>query len=398
MKYKLCDLKPVTPITQFNRSQFIGNKNKYDISVISDIVGMSPTFIRKATGQSKQLSCTDIVHLLEQDAFSETFIPRSKVYSYLSRLGTKTAQHHNKIGNQEVTLLVGNTLELINQLPDKFIDCLVTSTPYWGTRLYDVLHPVNWADEEVCPFGMEQTPESFIRHTTEILMRLKPVMKVHGSIWWNIMDSYNTRTQIRSNAVEALRAMQGHDKKSWSQHACRRYSAGHSYLKDGEQCLIPMKIAERASRMGYYVKSVISWVKSGTTPEPQNSRVSRNVEYILHLTLNRTPKFSKAAYKTTPAKLGGKNTKAESDKLSDVWYMSTSSGQDGHGAQFPLSLPGRCIALSTKKGDIVLDPFVGSGTSAVAAKLLGRRFIGFEINENYVAIARKRLEKTGKDK
>ncbi|MBN9115825.1 MAG: site-specific DNA-methyltransferase, partial [Pandoraea sp.] len=180
--------------------------------------------------------------------------------------------------------------------------------------------------------------------------------------------------------------------RGWNDHECRRYSAGHSYLKDGEQCMIPFLIAERASRLGYYVKSVISWTKTSSMPEPQNSRVSRNVEYVLHLTKQRTPMFDKEAYRRIPARLGGRNGSLESDKLSDFWHLPTSSGRDGHGAQFPLALPGRCIAISTKPGDLVLDPFLGAGTTAVAARLLGRRIVGFDVSKEYPGIARKRLD------
>jgi DNA modification methylase len=221
---------------------------------------------------------------------------------------------------------------------------------------------------------------------------LMRVVKDDGSIWWNIMDSFNTRTQIRGNAAEALRAMQGKDTKGWNDHECRRYSAGHVFLKDGEQCLIPSRIAERAARLGYYVKSVITWAKTSSLPEPQNSRVSRNLEYILHLSKQRTPKFDKSIYRSIPAQLGGRNNGSETDKLSDVWTLPTSSGRDGHGAQFPLALPGRCIALSTEKGDCVLDPFVGAGNSGVAALCLGRAFVGFDISEDYLETANKRLK------
>jgi DNA modification methylase len=185
--------------------------------------------------------------------------------------------------------------------------------------------------------------------------------------------------------------MQGKDSKGWADHECRRYSAGHSYLKDGEQCLIPSLIAERASRIGLYAKTVITWAKTSTLPEPQESRVSKNLEYVLHLTKTRTPKFDKSPYRSLPAVLGGRNNGWETDKLSDVWTLPTSSGRDGHGAQFPLALPARCIAISTAEDDIVLDPFVGAGTSAVAAKALNRRFIGIDVSPEYIAVARRRL-------
>jgi hypothetical protein len=187
--------------------------------------------------------------------------------------------------------------------------------------------------------------------------------------------------------------MQGKDKRSWSEHECRRYSAGHSYLKDGEQCLIPSQVAERASRMGLYVKSIITWAKTGTLPEPQNSRVSRNLEYVIHLSKIRTPKFDKDAYRTLPVPMGGRDPRTELDKLSDVWTISTSAGGDGHGAQFPLALPGRCIGLTTEPNDLVLDPFAGSGNAGVAAVKLGRRFVGIDVAKEYADQARRKISR-----
>lgn len=206
---------------------------------------------------------------------------------------------------QKDSFVVGDALQLIGRLKDGSVNTVVTSTPYWAMRVYDEPGERLWADGEYCSFGLEQTPEGFIRHSVEVLHALLPKIAADGSVWWNIMDSYNTRTQIRGSAVETLHAMQGKDGRSWKDHEYLRYSAGHSYLKDGEQCLIPQRIAQRAAQIGYYVKSTISWCKQATTPEPQQSRVSRNVEYILHLTRERTPKFNKAAYLELPSDLGG---------------------------------------------------------------------------------------------
>jgi DNA modification methylase len=152
-----------------------------------------------------------------------------------------------------------------------------------------------------------------------------------------------------------------------------------------------MQIAQRASRLGYYVKSVITWAKSSTLPEPQNSRVSRTLEYILHFSTVRTPKFEKAAYRELAPSLGGRNPSLERDKLTDVWTFATSNGGDGHGAQFPIALPARCIALTTAENDIVLDPFTGIGTAGVAARRLGRRFVGIDVSGAYLQEASKKL-------
>ena len=142
------------------------------------------------------------------------------------------------------------------------------------------------------------------------------------------------------------------------------------------------------------MKSVITWAKTGSLPEPQESRVSRNLEYVIHLTKERTPHFNKDVYRSLPASLGGRNNGSETDKLSDVWVLSTSSGRDGHGAQFPIALPARCIALSTNENDLVLDPFVGAGNTGVAAKALGRRFIGVDVSKEYLQTAERRINDT----
>jgi DNA modification methylase len=388
---KLPDIKPQTSIATLQHEKYSNLEVKFDIREVSVAVGMAPTFIRKICGRKSMLSAHDVLSLLDQDCYGETVTPRSRVFDYLLHREVRTRDGVLHDLSKDHLLLKGHVLDHLEKIQKKSVRCVVTSTPYWGLRIYKEPFFVTWADGECCPYGHEQTPEGFLRHTTEILSSLYDVLADDGSIWWNIMDSFNTRTQIRSNAVEALRAMQGKDDKTWGDHECRRYSAGHSYLKDGEQCLIPALIAERAAKIGFYVKTIITWAKTSTLPEPQESRVSRNLEYVIHLTKVRTPLFNKDIYRSLPAALGGRNNGSETDKLSDVWTLPTSSGRDGHGAQFPIALPARCIALTTNENDIVLDPFVGAGNSGVAARALGRRFIGIDVCEEYLSTAKKRI-------
>ncbi|WP_412864220.1 DNA-methyltransferase [Cellulomonas sp. 179-A 9B4 NHS] len=381
-------------MARLDRTRYAGSPAQVPIEDVAAVVGMSKTFVRRALGAPVTAVTADqVLELLDQDAYAETFVRRSQVLDYLFSPRPEVGPRGESVGladQQEFELFEGDALDLIPRMAAGSVDCVVTSTPYWAMRVYKASHFVTWADGEVCPYGHEQTPEGFIRHTTELLYKLMPVLADHGSIWWNVMDTFNTRTQIRGNAAEALRAMQGHDRRAWAEHESRRYSAGHAYLKDGEQCQIPPQIAARASRLGYYVKSTITWAKPYTTPEPQNSRVSRSLEYILHLSKHRTPRFSRDAYRQLPPTLGGRNTLLETDKLSDVWRLATSQG-GGHGAQFPLALPARCIGLTTNVGDVVLDPFVGSGTSGVAARSLGRRFLGIDVAPEYLAQAEESI-------
>lgn len=386
---QLPDIKPRTPVAALDRDAALGLDGQFPVHVVAPLVGMASTFIERVVGRRHQLSVRDVLLLLEQDAFKETFLPRSKVLEYL--VARSERPHAEPQTTDSHLLIEGNVLEALELIEPGSVQCVVTSTPYWGLRMYKDSLLVRWADGEECAYGHEQTPDGFVRHSVQILYQLKSVLAKDGSIWWNIMDSYNTRTQIRGNAAEALRAMQGKDDRGWHDHAARRYSAGHSFLKDGELSMIPMQIAQRASGLGYYTKSMITWAKPSSMPEPQNSRVSRGSEYIIHLTSARAPKFDRQAYRRVSPSLGGRNIGYESDKLSDVWVMPTSSGKNGHGAQFPTALPGRCIALSTDPDDLVLDPFVGSGNSGVAARALGRRFIGIDVSPQYIAVAEEAI-------
>ena len=395
----LPDIKPQTPIATLDRSKHRGSAQLLHLEQVAPAVGMSVSFIRKVLGTSgNQVTPDQVITLLDQDAFGETYLRRSQVLDHLMAAAERDSETGGEAAlpaGDPVQLLLGDAQAMLGTFRPRSIDCVVTSTPYWGMRVYKSSHFVEWADGEVCPYGHEQTPEGFLRHTAQLLAALKPAVAADGSVWWNVMDSYNTRTQIRGNAAEALRAMQGLDQRAWADHESRRYSAGHVYAKDGEQVLIPGRIAERASRLGYYVKSVITWAKPYTTPEPQKSRVSRSLEYVLHLSKQRTPKFNREAYRQLPPSLGGRNTLLETDKLSDVWHLATSSGIGGHGAQFPLSLPARCIGLSTNVGDVVLDPFVGSGNTGVAARSLGRKFVGIDVSPEYLTQAEESIGMVG---
>lgn len=389
-------IQPHTPVASLDREKYQGSGATFPVESVAPLVGMQPIHIRRVVGHHRTLSVADVLLLLDQDSYAETFVPRSRILDYLMRESVNENERDYETP-ERYDLVHDDCLTFVKRLPDETVSCIVTSTPYWAMRIYRESRSVAWADGDVAPYGHEQTPEGFVRHTTEILYALSRVLTKDGSIWWNVMDTFNTRTQIRGNAVEALRAMQGGDHyKVWSEHEYRRYSAGHSYLKDGEQVGIPSMIAQRASRLGLYVKSTITWAKTATLPEPQQSRVSRQLEYVLHLTKQRTPKFDKGSYARLSTPLGGRNPLLETAKLSDVWVIPTSSGGDGHGAQFPLALPGRCIGLSTDPGDVVLDPFVGSGTSVVAALTLGRRGIGIDTAREYLTVAEGKIEALGK--
>jgi DNA modification methylase len=399
------DITPRSPVDKLKRGN-LGKKElqrEFDADLVAAVVGMSRAFIARALERpgtrAKTFTLAEVLELLDVDGFQETFVPRSKIPKYLLEdAGAPPSEipalqrSTRTIG--DVELIVGNARDLLPRLEPESVQCVTTSSPYWGMRVYDNERNIRWADGESCPYGFEQTPEGFIRHTIELLVLMKPAITKTGSVWWNIMDTYNTRTPIRGNARERLDAMgeASGSRKGWTEHGACRHSAGHMYLDDTELSSIPPRIAERASRVGYKLKSFITWRKTTSMPEAAKSRVSRQAEYLLHLSIERTPFFDRAAWQTLAPRLGGPNTNFESaEKITDVWALPTSSGKNGHGAEFPLALAGRCIALTTRKGDLVLDPFIGSGTTAVAAAELGRRCRGYDISETYITLAEQRV-------
>ena len=400
------DIIPRSPVTRLVRRRYSKRElqSEFDAELVSAVVGMSRAFMVRALGRPgtrpSSFTLAEVLTLLDVDGFQETFIPRSQIPKYLLHYSIALpsqipALHRSARNIADTTLMVGDARELLTRLDAGSVQCVVTSSPYWGMRVYDNERNIRWADGESCPYGFEQTPEGFIRHTTELLFLLKPAITSSGSVWWNIMDTYNTRTPIRGNARERLDAMSETpgSRKGWTEHSACRHSAGHMYLDDTELSSIPPRIAERASRIGYKLKSFITWRKHQAMPEAVKSRVSRQAEYLLHLSIDRTPFFDKKSWLGLEAKLGGPDTGYESEeKITDVWSLPTSTGGNGHGAEFPLALAGRCIVLTSRKGDLVLDPFIGSGTTALAAAKLGRRCLGYDISKKYIDMAEERLK------
>src|SRR5262249_26050471 len=289
------------------------------------------------SSRARTLTLDQVLFLLELDDYQETFVPRSRIPGYL--LSLREAERVERLSAEDdVAIIRGNALSLIPALEPGSVRCVVTSSPYWGMRLYDNLRDIRWADGEQCPYGFEQTPEGFIRHTIEFLYALKSSLSRDGSVWWNLMDTYNTRTPIRGNARERIEAMNGKPDylRGWTEHFAVRHSAGHAYLEDGEQASIPSRVAERASRVGYKLKSVITWRKDWFVPEPVKSRVNRRAEYVLQLAVGQ-PVFNEVAWRRLPPRLGGPDPQYESlEKITDVWCLPTSAGKNGHGAEFPL--------------------------------------------------------------
>jgi len=314
-----------------------------------------------------------------------------------SMLGASASVGHGRLSRLQIdTIMSGSCLDVIRSMPDACIQTVVTSPPYWGVRRYIDDQTTTWADGTTVALGQEKWPEDYVRHTLEILGELRRVLKKDGVVYWNVGDTYMTRSHVRAGSLERLDALEGRRKKeSWKDYPVRRYSAGHPYLKDKDLTLVPFQVALGAQRLGWWVRSVIVWSKDNTLPESVKDRPTSSHEYIFMLAQDRFYKYDPiAATEDQVSDWSLEDRPAARRNIRSVWHFGTSVGHGNHVAAFPLALPLRCIRASTAAGDIVFDPFAGSGTTLVAAKMLGRRYVGADISPTYVKLSQDRLART----
>lgn len=296
-------------------------------------------------------------------------------------------------------VIQGNCLTWLHKMPLQSVQTVVTSPPYWGVRSYVGDQIIKWSDGTECAFGAEATVEEYVRHSAEILYALKPVLKDNGTIWWNLGDTYQTRAYMRSSSQERLDAIEGRVEHTWKDYENKRYSSGHSYLKDKDLTLVPFQVAMAAQHLGYYVRSIIIWSKDNVGLDSAKDRPTPSHEYIFLFAKSRFYKYH-LEYSQEKAISGsivrnGNGTvqtqMSEMRKIRSIWSFAASNSHGNHVAAFPLELPWRCIQISTDPEDLVFDPFMGSGTTGLAAKLLGRKYFGCDIAHEYVDEANLRI-------
>lgn len=234
--------------------------------------------------------------------------------------------------------------------PDKSVQCVVTSPPYWGQRDYG--HP----DQ----IGMEPTYVDYLANMRKMAAEVWRVLSDDGVFWLNVGDTFNTRAVIRPSSHQAGL---GHDNKStrlsWAEArdlGLVRYSARQPGLKDKDLMGLPWRLVNALVGDGWYLRADIIWAKPFCAPENADDRPRRMHEYVFLLA-----KQSRYTY-----------SRADEIVPGSVWTINPVASGDDHTAAFPPEMVRRCIAPSTAVGDVVADPFGGSGTTARVASEMGR--------------------------
>lgn len=234
---------------------------------------------------------------------------------------------------------------------DGTVQTTITSPPYWGQRDYGFAGQI----------GVEPVYLDYIDSLVKVAAEVRRCLRPDGTLWLNLGDTFNTRTVIRPSSHQAGL---GHDTEStrlsWAQArdlGLVRYSARQPGYKDKDLMGLPHRVASALVADGWYLRADVVWSKPWCAPENAPDRPSRSHEYLFLLSPN-----SHYFYDKTACPEGHRS----------VWEIAPGAG-DEHRAVFPDELVRRCVLLTSRPGDVVADPFGGSGTAAMVAEGLGRQ-------------------------
>lgn len=271
--------------------------------------------------------------------------------------------------------------------------------------------------------GLEPSPELYTQHIVEIFQGVKRVLRKDGTVWLNLGDSYmGGKGQSGQGSPEYQAARQDVSLNKPHQHIAgpkrtRPTDRKQDALKPKDLCGIPWRVALALQADGWWLRSDIIWSKSNPMPESVRDRPTKSHEYIFLLTKSKKYYYDQDAVREpvaaatlerdkytritsgkegpyavahdheTPSNPSGRN-------LRSVWRMSTQPFPEAHFATYPEKLVERCILAGTRPDDLILDPFMGSGTTACVAVKHGRHFVGIELSEEYCEMARRRIVRT----
>jgi site-specific DNA-methyltransferase (cytosine-N4-specific) len=262
-------------------------------------------------------------------------------------------------------LLVGDSRELLSQMPDGHFDCIVTSPPYWGLRDYGVTGQI----------GAETTVDEYIADLVSLFREARRTLADDGTLWLNIGDSYTSggRTWRGADSKNKGRAME--------------YRAPTPVgLKPKDLIGVPWKLAFALQADGWYLRTDIIWNKPNCQPESVKDRPTRSHEYLFFFS-----KSEKYYYDWEAIMEPASDPKQKTKNRRTVWNITTEPYPGSHFAVYPRGLVRLCVAAGSRENARILDPFFGSGTTGVVCNELGRHCVGIELNAEYADLARERL-------
>ena len=295
-------------------------------------------------------------------------------------------------------ILFGDCRETLKTIDTKARMC-VTSPPYYGLRNY------GGEDKQI---GMEQTPEEYIEQLVDVFRSVRDVLTDDGTLWLNIGDTYyNYRSDGNYPKQTVSRT-----KQDLPDFSPVRGNKLHN-LKSKDLIGIPWMLAFALRADGWWLRQDIIWNKPNPMPESVKDRCTKSHEYIFLLSKSKHYFYDNEAIKEPVKQDWGERdrtsgkyhnpgtglqphsglTKSYDRKNKrSVWTVTNKPYKGAHFAVFPPDLIEPCILAGSEENDIVLDPFMGSGTTAMLAKKHNRKYIGCELNEDYASLQSDRID------
>ena len=294
-------------------------------------------------------------------------------------------------------ILFGDCRETLKQFPRGSAQMCVTSPPYYGLRDY------GGEDNQI---GMEQSPEDYVNEMVQVFREVRDVLTDDGVLWLNIGDSYYNYRSDGNYPKQSVSKTRQDLPKSTPVRGNKLKG-----LKQKDLIGIPWMLAFALRADGWYLRQDIIWHKPNPMPESVKDRCTKSHEYIFLLSKNKkyyydneaikepakdwgTRDRTKGKYHNTGSGLSphsGLSKSYDRKNKRDVWSVTNKPYKHAHFATFPPDLIEPCILAGSKEGDIVLDPFMGSGTTAMVAKQHNRHYIGCELHDNYKDLIEQRV-------
>jgi len=263
------------------------------------------------------------------------------------------------------TILFGDCRKTLSAfLPNSARMC-VTSPPYYGLR--------NYGDEDN-QIGQEQSPEEYVNEMVNVFREVRNVLTDDGTLWLNIGDSYYNYRKDGCIPKQTF----AKNRQDLPETTPRRSNKLKGY-KEKDLIGIPWMLAFALRADGWYLRQDIIWSKGNPMPESVRDRCTKSHEYLFLLSKNQNYYFDVDVIKE-PTR-----------RKRSVWNINTKPYKNAHFAVYPPELIEPCIKAGSEKNDIILDPFMGSGTTAMVAKSLGRDYIGCELHEDYGNLIQERV-------
>lgn len=302
----------------------------------------------------------------------------------------------------------GNCLEVLKDFENNSINCCITSPPYYGLRDYGVEGQL----------GNEDTPVEYVNKLVNIFSEVKRVLKDDGTLWINIGDSYSVSGKGSARYPDSIKGSKQATNKGTVNVPKMKIGYVGGDIKPKDLIGIPWMLAFALRADGWYLRQDIIWAKGNPMPESVKDRCTKSHEYIFLMTKSRKYYFDNVSIKepcVSKQPAGNKKNMnqgrigkegwsfnpensipKEGRNKRDVWTVNTKPCKEAHFATFPDTLIEPCVLAGCPEAGIILDPFMGSGTTGMVAKRYNRNYVGIELNSEYIEIAENRIKNSNK--